>query len=106
MFWLISSLLLSYHITRAASWDPDLKQWLYHRSDVASGPLPHSPVPMKISADKRPLNQLRVKKKIFHELSNLFSINTSVLLMKKQLIWVFEGNLNTFGEAIYYLLTI
>ena len=36
----------------------------FHRSEVASGP-PHSPVLIKISADKRPLNQLTVKNLFF-----------------------------------------
>ena len=47
-------------ITRAASWAPDRTKWLF--SAVSGGIwTPHSPVLIKISADKRPLNQLTVK---------------------------------------------
>ena len=51
-------------ITRAASWGPDRRKWLF--SAVSGGIwTPHSPVLIKISADKRPLNQLTVKKIFF-----------------------------------------
>ena len=54
----------SYYITRAASWAPDRRKWLF--SAVRGGIWnPHSPVPIKISADKRPLNQLTVKNIFF-----------------------------------------
>ena len=45
---------------------------------------------IKISADKRPLNQLTVKKFFFHYSSKHFAFNTIILFMKKQLLWVFE----------------
>ena len=51
-------------ITRVASWGPDCRKWLF--SEVRGGIwTPHSPVLIKISADKRPLNQLTVKKIFF-----------------------------------------
>ena len=52
------------HITRIASWGPDRRKWLF--SEVRGGIwTPHSPVLIKISADKRPLNQLTVKNFFF-----------------------------------------
>ena len=45
---------------------------------------------IKISADKRPLNQLIVKKYFFYYSSKHFAFNAIILSMKKQLIWVFE----------------
>ena len=57
--WDVSSL-----ITRVAPWDSDRRRWLF--SAVRGGIwTPHSPVLIKISADKRPLNQLTVKKMFF-----------------------------------------
>ena len=44
-------------ITRAASWGPGRRKWLF--SAISGG------IWIKISADKRPLNQLTVKKKFF-----------------------------------------
>ena len=41
------------------------KNGFFQRSEVAPGP-PHSPVLIKILADKRPLHQLTVKKSFFH----------------------------------------
>ena len=53
-----------FHITRVASWGPDRRKWLF--SEVRGGIwTPHSPVLIKISADKRPLNQLTVKNLFF-----------------------------------------
>ena len=76
-------------ITRVASWGPDRRKWLF--SEVRGGIwTPHSPVLIKISADKRPLNQLTVKKFFFSLIVKHFAINTIILLMKKKLIWVFE----------------
>ena len=66
----------------------------FSRSVLASGPSPpppHSPVLIKISADNSPLNQLPVKFFFFHSSSKHFAINTKVLFMKRQLIWVFES---------------
>ena len=52
------------YITRAASWGPDRRKWLF--SAVRGGIwTPHSTVLIKISADKRPLNQLTVKNLFF-----------------------------------------
>ena len=52
------------NITRVASWGPDRRKWLF--SEVRGGIwTPHSPVLIKISADKRPLNQLTVKNLFF-----------------------------------------
>ena len=52
------------NITRVSSWGPDRRKWLF--SEVRGGIwTPHSPVLIKISADKRPLNQLTVKKIFF-----------------------------------------
>ena len=51
-------------ITRVAPWGPDRRKWLF--SEVRGGIwTPHSPVLIKISADKRPVNQLTVKKIFF-----------------------------------------
>ena len=51
-------------ITRVAPWGPDRRKWLF--SEVRGGIwTPHSPVLIKISADKTPLNQLTVKKIFF-----------------------------------------
>ena len=51
-------------ITRVASWGSDRRKWLF--SEVRGGIwTPHWPVLIKISADKRPLNQLTVKKIFF-----------------------------------------
>ena len=51
-------------ITRVASWGPDRRKWLF--SEVRGGIwTPHSPVLIKISADKRPLSQLTVKNLFF-----------------------------------------
>ena len=59
---LLSSCLLT--ITRAASWGSDCRKWLF--SAVKGGIwTPHSPVMIKISADKRPLNQFTVKNLFF-----------------------------------------
>ena len=56
-----TSLLSFYTITRVVPWDPDRRRWLF--SAVRGGIwTSHSPVLIKISADKRPLNQLKVKK--------------------------------------------
>ena len=53
-----------WYITRVASWCPDRRKWLF--SEVRGGIwTPHSPVLIKISADKRPLNQLTVKNLFF-----------------------------------------
>ena len=50
--------------TPGAPWDPDRRRWLF--SAVRGGIwTPHSPVLIKISADKRPLNQLTVKNLFF-----------------------------------------
>ena len=58
------SMFTYYHITRIASWGPDRRKWLF--SEVRGGIwTPHSPVLIKISADKRPLNQLTVKNLFF-----------------------------------------
>ena len=43
----------------------------------------HSPVLIKISADKRPLNQLTVKNLFFSLIIKTFAINTIILFMKK-----------------------
>ena len=52
------------NITRVASWGPDGRKCLF--SEVRGGIwTPHSPVLIKISADRRPLNQLTVKKLFF-----------------------------------------
>ena len=52
------------NITRVASWGPDRRKWLF--SEVRGGIwTPHSLVLIKISADKRPLNQLTVKNLFF-----------------------------------------
>ena len=76
-------------ITRVAPWGPDRRKWLF--SEVRGGIwTPHSPVLIKISADKRQLNQLTVKIFFFHYSSKHFSFNTIIMFMKKQLIWVFE----------------
>ena len=45
---------------------------------------PHSPVVIKISADNSLLQ-------LFHQSSKHFAINTNILFMKKQLIWVLES---------------
>ena len=76
-------------ITRVASWTPDHRKWLFSAGNVGIW-TPHSPVLIKIYADKRPLNQLTVKNLFFHSSSKHFAINTNVLFTKKQLIWVFE----------------
>ena len=53
-----------FFITRVASWGPDRRKWLF--SEVRGGIwTPHLPVLIKISADKRPLNQLTVKNLFF-----------------------------------------
>ena len=49
---------------------------------------PFDPVLLKISANKRPLNQLIVKNLLFHYSSKHFALNTIILFMKKWLIWV------------------
>ena len=77
------------YITRVASWGPDRRKWLF--SEVRGGIwTPHSPVLIKISADKRPLNQLTARIFFLHYSSKHFAFNTIMLFMKKQLIWVFE----------------
>ena len=51
-------------ITRVDPCGPDRRKWLF--SEVRGGIwTPHSPVLIKISADKRPLNQLTVKNLFF-----------------------------------------
>ena len=50
-------------ITRGAPWDPDRRRWLF--SAVRGGIWTPSPVLIKISADKRPLNHLTVKNLFF-----------------------------------------
>ena len=61
-------------ITRVAPGGPDRRKWLF--SEVRGGIwTPHSPVLIKISADKRPLNQLTVKKNFF------FIIHQNILLL-------------------------
>ena len=84
--------LHSCSITRVASCGPDCRKWLF--SEVRGGIwTPHSPVLIKISADKRPLNQLTVTVKnlfffIIHQ--NILPLTPSHCSWKKQLIWVFE----------------
>ena len=59
------TMTLQFTITRVASWGPDRRKWLF--SEVRGGIwTPHSPVLIKISADKMPLNQLTVKNYFFH----------------------------------------
>ena len=84
------------NITRETSWDPDRRNWLFSWSVLASAPPlpsphPHSPVLIKISAHKSPLNQVPFIFFFFHQSSKHFVINTNALFMKKQLIWVFES---------------
>ena len=51
-------------ITRVDPWGPDRRKWLF--SEVRGGIwTPHSHVLIKISADKRPLNQFTVKNLFF-----------------------------------------
>ena len=76
-----SNLLITMTITRVASWGPDRRKWLF--SEVRGGIwTPHSPVLIKISADKRPLNQLTVKFFFFIIHQNILPLTQS--------IWVFE----------------
>ena len=54
-------------ITRAASWDPSWQQKMaVFRGQIGGIWTPHSPVLIKISADKIPLNQLSVENLFFH----------------------------------------
>ena len=67
----ITNAFSNYGITRVASWGPDRRKWLF--SEVRGGIwTPHSPVLIKISAGKRPLNQLTVKKIFFSLIINTF----------------------------------
>ena len=60
-----------FYITRVAPWGPDRRKWLI--SEVRGGIwTPHSPVLIKISADKRPLNQLTVKNLFFSLFIKIF----------------------------------
>ena len=87
-------------ITRAASWAPDHRKWLF---SVVSGGIwtSHLPVQIKISADKRPLNQLTIKKIFFSLIIKTFCNYHQCIVHKKQLIWVFEWiNLHTIPSII------
>ena len=54
-----NSIYYMYRITKAASWGPDRRKWPF--SAIRGGIwTPHSPVLIKISAYKSPLNQLTV----------------------------------------------
>ena len=52
---------------------------------------PHSPVQLKISVDKSPLNHLEVKNVFLIDHQNSLSLTPMYYSQKKQLIWVFES---------------
>ena len=79
-------------ITRETSWDRDRRNWLFSAVSVGIW-TPHPPVLIRISLDKSPLNQLRVKNLFFHWSSKHFAINTNILFMKKAInlsVWIKE----------------
>ena len=79
-------------------WGPYRRKWLF--SEVRGGIwTPHPPVLIKISANKRPLNQLTVKNLFFSLIIKTFAINTIILFMKKKTI-----NLSVWMKEICTLL--
>ena len=81
-----------YSITRVASWGPDRRKWLF--SEVRGGIwTSHSPVLIKISADKRPLNQLTVKNLFFSLFIKTFCLWHNHIVHEKTInlsVWMKE----------------
>ena len=66
-----------WYITRAVSWGPDCRKWLFSAFKCGIW-TPHSPVLIKISAVKRPLNQLTVNKA---NLRDLIAATSLIILL-------------------------
>ena len=84
--------MIGQYITRVAHWGPDRRKWLF--SEVRGGIwTPHSPVLIKISADKRPLNQLTVKNLFFSLIIKTFCREHHHIVHEKTInlsVWIKE----------------
>ena len=87
-----NTLLFHADITRVTSWGPDRRKWLF--SEVRGGIwTPHSSVLIKISADKRPLNQLAVQNLLFSLFIKTFCLQHHHIVHEKKItlsVWMKE----------------